>query len=197
MAIPASVRRQFLLAVLLLSRGSAWAHPTKENERLPMIGPAPGFALTDQAGQHVSLAGLHDKVLAITFIYVSCKDICPILTAKMAMLQRKLGADFGPRVRFVSITVEPEIDTPAVLASYAKAHGANLAGWSFLTGSPAQIKDVVKRYGAFAKRQKPGDVDHLFLTSLIDRRGNLRVQYLGYRFEPDEMLRDVHALMRE
>ena len=56
---------------------------------------------------------------------------------------------------------------------------------------------MVKRYGAFAKRQKPGDVDHLFLTSLIDRRGNLRVQYLGYRFEPDEMLRDIRALMRE
>ena len=197
MANPSSVRRRFLLAVLVLGRGSARGHATKENERLPTIGPAPGFALTDQAGQRVSLADLHDKVLAITFIYATCKDICPILTAKMAMLQRELGADFGPRVRFVSITVEPEIDTPAVLASYAKAHGANPAGWSFLTGSPAQIKDVVKRYGAFAKRQKPGDVDHLFLTSLIDRRGNLRVQYLGYRFQPDEMLRDVQALMRE
>ena len=199
MATPSSVRRQFLLTVMVLVLGgaSAWGHATKENERLPMIGPAPAFALTDQAGQRVSLADLHDKVLAITFIYATCKDSCPILTAKMAMLQRELGADFGPRVRFVSITVEPEIDTPAVLASYAKARGANLAGWSFLTGSPAQIQDVVKRYGAFAKRQKPGDVDHLFLTSLIDRRGNLRVQYLGTRFEPDEMLRDVRALMRE
>lgn len=197
MANPSSVRRQFLLAVLLLSRGPASGHATKENERLPTIGPAPGFALTDQAGQRVSLAELHGRVLAITFIYATCKDSCPILTAKMVMLQRELGTDFGPRVRFVSITVEPEIDTPAVLASYAKAHGANLAGWSFLTGSPTQIQDVVKRYGAFAKRQKPGDVDHLFLTSLIDRRGKLRVQYLGYRFEPDEMLRDVRALMRE
>lgn len=197
MANPSSVRRQFLLAVLLLSRGPASGQETKENERLPTIGPAPGFALTDQAGQRVSLAELHGRVLAITFIYATCKDSCPILTAKMVMLQRELGTDFGPRVRFVSITVEPEIDTPAVLASYAKAHGANLAGWSFLTGSPTQIQDVVKRYGAFAKRQKPGDVDHLFLTSLIDRRGKLRVQYLGYRFEPDEMLRDVRALMRE
>ena len=197
MAIPSSVRRQFLLTVLALGGASAWGHATKENERLPTIGPAPGFALTDQAGQRVSLADLHDKVLAITFIYATCKDSCPILTAKMAMLQRELGPDFGPRVRFVSITVEPQIDTPAVLASYALAHGANVAGWSFLTGSPAQIQDVVKRYGAFAKRQKPGDVDHLFLTSLIDRRGNLRVQYLGYRFGPDEMLRDIRALMRE
>ena len=65
------------------------------------------------------------------------------------------------------------------------------------TGNSAEIQDVVRRYGAFAKRLKPGDVDHLFLTSLIDRKGMLRVQYLGYRFDPDEMLRDLEALLRE
>ena len=193
----ASIRRQIVFAPLALCASRAWGHGSKANARLPVIGPAPGFALTDQAGQRVSLADLHDKVLAVTFIYATCKDSCPILTAKMAVLQRELGADFGPRVRFVSITVEPEVDTPEVLALYAKAHGANLAGWSFLTGSAVQIQDVVKHYGAFAKRQKPGDVDHLFLTSLIDRRGDLRVQYLGYRFESAEMLKDVRALMRE
>jgi protein SCO1/2 len=115
----------------------------------------------------------------------------------MAMIQRKLGADFGARVRFASITVEPELDTPAVLKAYADRYSADLAGWSFLTGSSTEIKDVVSRYGAFAKRVKPGDVDHLFLTSLIDRKGMLRVQYLGYRFDPDEMHRDLRALLDE
>jgi protein SCO1/2 len=113
------------------------------------------------------------------------------------LLQQQLGADFGPRVRFVSVTVEPEIDTPAVLTSYARRFDADLAGWSFLTGSSAAISDVVKRYGAYAKKVKPGDVDHLFLTSLVDRQGMLRVQYLGYRFKPDEMLRDLQSLLRE
>ena len=103
----------------------------------------------------------------------------------------------GPRVRFVSVTVEPEVDTPAVLKAYAERFGADLAGWSFLTGSVAEVNDVVRRYGSFAKRVKPGEVDHLFLTSLIDRRGMLRVQYLGYRFDPDEMLRDLRSLLRE
>jgi hypothetical protein len=106
----------------------------------------------------------------------------------MATLQRRLGADFGSRVRFVSVTVEPEIDTPAVLTAYAKRYDADLAGWSFLTGSSAEIGDVVRRYGAYSRKVKPGDVDHLFLTSLVDRQGMLRVQYLGYRFEPEEML---------
>jgi protein SCO1/2 len=89
------------------------------------------------------------------------------------------------------------VDTPAVLKAYADKFDADPAGWSFLTGTGTEIQDVVRRYGAFAKRLKPGDVDHLFLTSLIDRKGMMRVQYLGYRFDPDEMLRDLRALLRE
>jgi protein SCO1/2 len=183
-----------MLAACALHAGG---HESKAKGRLPTVGAAPDFALTDQSGSRVALADQRGKVLAVTFIYATCKDTCPILTAKMAVLQRQLGADFGPRVRFASITVEPEIDTPAVLKAYADKFDANHAGWSFLTGSSAEIQDVTRRYGAFAKRLKPGDVDHLFLTSLIDRKGMLRVQYLGYRFDPDEMLRDLRALLRE
>jgi len=189
--------RLMLLAVLGVCATCASAHEAKGNARLPVVGPAPDFALTTQAGERLSLTDLRGKVLAVTFIYATCKDTCPILTAKMAALQQRLGADFGPRVRFVSVTVEPEVDTPAVLKAYAERFGADPAGWSFLTGSGAEVNDVVRRYGAFAKRVKPGEVDHLFLTSLVDRRGMLRVQYLGYRFDPDEMLRDLRSLLRE
>ena len=190
-------RRSMLLALLGACITPAAAHEAKGNERLPVVGWAPDFALTTQYGERLSLTDLRGKVLAVTFIYATCKDTCPILTAKMATLQRRLGADFGPRVRFVSVTVEPEVDTPAVLEAYAERFGANPAGWSFLTGTGAEVSDVVRRYGAFAKRVKPGEVDHLFLTSLVDRRGMLRVQYLGYRFDPDEMLRDLRSLLRE
>jgi protein SCO1/2 len=194
---PAWRLRAALLALLAAWALQAWGHGSAAKGRLPTVGAAPEFALTDQSGERVALTDLRGKVLAVTFIYATCKDTCPILTSKMAVIQRKLGADFGPRVRFASITVEPEIDTPAVLKAYAAAHSADVAGWSFLTGSSAEIQDTVKRYGAFAKRVGPGDVDHLFLTSLIDRKGMLRVQYLGYRFDPDEMLRDLRALLRE
>ena len=183
-----------LLAAFTLN---AWAHQSKSVGRLPTVGPAPAFTLTDQSGKPVALADHRGKVIAVTFIYATCKDTCPILTAKMATIQRKLGADFGAKVRFASITVEPEIDTPAVLNAYAEKHGADPAGWSFLTGTAKEIQDVVRRYGAYAKRNKAGDVDHLFLTSLIDRKGMLRVQYLGYRFDPAEMERDLRALLSE
>jgi protein SCO1/2 len=186
-----------LLVLLGACVTPAAAHDAKGTERLPVVGRAPDFALTTQSGERLSLTDLRGKVLAVTFIYATCKDTCPVLTAKMATLQRRLGADFGPRVRFVSVTVEPEVDTPAVLTAYAQRFDADPVGWSFLTGTGAEIGDVVRRYGAFAKRVRPGEVDHLFLTSLVDRRGMLRVQYLGYRFDADEMLRDLRSLLRE
>ena len=170
---------------------------TMATERLPQIGPAPVFTLTAQDGKKLSLADLRGRVIAITFIYASCADTCPLLTAKMAGLQARLGADFGPRVFFVSVSVDPERDTPEVLGRYAQAHGANAAGWAFVTGSPAEIREVAKRYGVFYKKQPRGDVDHTFLTSLIDQHGTLRVQYLGVRYDPEEMLRDLQSLLME
>jgi protein SCO1/2 len=172
-------------------------HEDREHARLSKIGPAPDFTLTTQDGQPLSLANLRGKVAVATFIYASCTDTCPLLTAKMAGIQKRLGSDFGSRVFFVSVTVDPERDTPEVLGRYARAHGANLDGWAFLTGSPAQIREVSRSYGIFVKKQEHGDVDHTFLTSIIDPGGTLRVQYMGVRFDPEEMLRDIRSLLRE
>ena len=75
--------------------------------------------------------------------------------------------------------------------------GANLAGWSFLTGSRAQIEGVALRYGVFVRKTARGDVDHTLLTSIVDQQGIMRVQYLGIRFDPEEFLRDLRSLLRE
>jgi len=181
---------------------AAWSpagmgHEDGKHARLSKIGPAPDFTLTTQDGHPLSLASLRGKVAVATFIYASCTDTCPLLTAKMAGIQKRLGSDFGSRVYFISVTVDPERDTPEVLGRYARTHGANLGGWAFLTGSPAQIRDVSRSYGIFVKKQERGDVDHTFLTSIIDPHGTLRVQYMGVRFDPEEMLRDIRSLLRE
>ena len=167
------------------------------DSRLPVIGPAPAFALDSARGQRVALADLHGKVLALTFVFTTCSSSCPILTAKMVEIGRSLGSDFGPRVAFVAISVDPLNDTPARLRDYAAAHRADVPGWFFLTGAPGEIGEVVRRYGAYARRTEGGSVDHLFLTSLIDRTGRLRVQYLGTSFDPREMQRDLQLLLRE
>jgi len=164
-----------LLTIVLARPADALCHEAGKDERLPKIGPAPEFNLTDQDGRRVALKELRGKVLAVTFIFASCTDTCPLLTAKLAAVQDRLGAAFGPDVRFVSITVDPERDTPHVLKRYAQAHRANSAGWSFLTGTPAEIRRIAGRYGVIYKKTASGDVDHTFLTSLIDRGGTLRV----------------------
>jgi protein SCO1/2 len=79
---------------------------------LPKIAPAPEFALTSQDGAPVTLADFRGKVVAVTFIYTLCSSTCPVLTPMMSSVQDQLGRDFGRRIAFVSITVDPERDTP-------------------------------------------------------------------------------------
>ena len=185
----------FLLAALLASPGLA--HDASQNGRLPVIGPAPGFTLTSQTGNPVSIGDFRGKVVAVTFIFASCTDTCPLLTDKMGQVQDKLGDRFGKDIVFVSITVDPQRDTPEALKQYAEVFGANPQGWYFLTGAPDAIGDVLRRYGVYARKTSTGDVDHTFLTSLIDTQGNLRVQYLGYRWDPEEFRHDLLDLVDE
>jgi protein SCO1/2 len=186
-----------ILIVIIIAGWLTAAVSLADGENLPKIKPAPEFTLTKQDGKRLALKDLRGKALAVTFIFASCADTCPLLTAKMAGIQNRLGSDFGGKIYFVSITVDAERDTPEVLKRYAEGHKANPAGWAFLTGTPAEIREVAKRYGIYYKKTPRGDVDHTFLTSLVDQNGTLRVQYMGVKFDPDEMLRDLQSLMRE
>jgi protein SCO1/2 len=173
------------------------AHDAPHEQRLPTIGVAPDFTLTSQDGAEVTLQAFRGKVVAVTFIYTSCPDVCPLLSDKLAGVQDELGADFGAKFAFLSITVDPEHDTPEVLKDHAEALDANLAGWSFLTGAPATVREVAHRYGVAMVPAADGQVDHTLLTTLVDRRGIMRVQYLGYRFDPDEFRHDLLRLLNE
>jgi protein SCO1/2 len=144
------MRAAFVLILgLLTSPALVQAHEAahQEEQRLPTIRAAPDFALTSQDGAEVTLGAFRGKVVAVTFIYTSCPDVCPLLSDKLARVQDELGADFGARIAFLSITVDPERDTPAVLKEYAEAFDADVAGWSFLTGEPATVLDVARSYG--------------------------------------------------
>jgi protein SCO1 len=186
-----------LVLVLAMLGWPTLAHEAAHEQRLPTIGAAPDFALTSQDGVEVTLGALRGKVVAVTFIYTWCPDVCPMLTDKLARVQDALGPDFGSKVAFVSITVDPERDTPDVLKEYAAAFDANLAGWSFLTGTPAAVRDVAQGYGVAVAPAADGQVDHTLLTTLVDRQGNMRVQYLGYRFDPEEFQHDLLDLVNE
>lgn len=185
-----------LAGMLLAFPVGALGGATGNDSALPRIGPAPGFTLVSQSGRQVSLRDLRGRVTVVTFMFAGCSDTCPLLTSKLAGIQRRLG----PRaddVRFAAITVDPLNDTPAVLAAYGKALGVDPTRFTFLTGSVQQIDAVTRAYAVFRKQQPGSGIDHTFLTSLIDRQGVLRVQYLGVRFDPQEFLRDLTSLVNE
>ena len=182
--------------VLLVVLGLAQVdQAAAESERLPILGSAPDFTLTNQDGAPLALSELHGKVVVVSFIFTRCPGPCPLLTAKLVGIQKQLGDAFGKDVFFLSVTVDPEHDRPEVLKRYADAMGCDLSGWAFLTGTAAQVRDVTRQYGVFHQQQASGNVDHNVLTSLIDRSGQLRVQYMGERFDPAEFLQDLQYLM--
>jgi protein SCO1 len=157
-------------------------------------GPAPEFVLVDQSGQPLALQDLRGKVVLLTFIYSACADVCPLITAAMTGLQQHLTARERPDVFFLSVTVEPEVDTPAVLQAYAEHHGADLTSWAFLTGSPPAVQAVWQVFGLTVKRRAEGGVNHPAWTFLIDREGMVRYRYLGSLLEVETMLEDMRAL---
>jgi protein SCO1/2 len=186
-----------LTFVMRASPSNDPADRVSDQQPLPKIAPAPLFALISQDGTQVRLSDLRGKVVAVTFIFTFCSVTCPVMTPIMSSVQRQLGPDFGDKVVFASITIDPERDTPEMLKLYAQAHGADVAGWSFLTGPVPVIQDLTRRYGVFASKKVDGDIEHSFLTSVIDRHGMLRVQYLGVRFDPNEFRFDLVNLMKE
>jgi protein SCO1 len=185
----------FIALALLSFPMAALARDAGGGNSLPVIGPAPPFMLTSQDGKPVALADLRGKVVAVTFIYTECPDICPMLTQKMVQVQDELGPDFGKKIAFVSISLDPEHDTPAVLKDYAQFWGAKPEGWSFLTGSLEAVRDVTRRYGVFFSKKEDGSVEHSQLTTLVDADGQMRVQYLGARFDPEEFRRDLVSIV--
>jgi len=145
----------------------AWAHPALAHDPAPHASgrdaaavPAapvpnrwganyfPNVTLITQDGKPVRFYEdlLKDKSVAINVIYTSCKDECPLETARLVQLQRLMGERMGRDIFFYSISIDPERDTPQVLKAYSEKYGVG-PGWLFLTGRPEDIKAVVKKIG--------------------------------------------------
>lgn len=174
----------------------AFASKPASAEPLPRIGPAPAFTLTDQDGKRLSLRDLRGQIAVVTFIFTTCSDTCPVLTAKLVGVGRQLAP--ADPVRFIGITVDPLHDSPAVLKRYAEAFSAQPPRFAFLTGDFDAIHKVVRGYGVYyGQKDSKGGIEHTFLTSIVDPSGTVRVQYLGTRFDPNEFLGDLKSLIEE
>jgi cytochrome oxidase Cu insertion factor (SCO1/SenC/PrrC family) len=151
----------------------------------------PSVSLIDQHGTAVSLASLRGKPVLIDFIYTSCASTCPLLTAKMASIAHQLGPVLGADVTMVSITLDPEHDRPAELAKYAKSHDADENGWIFLTGTPAQIDQVLAQFKLRRTRESDGTITHSIEAFLLGPDGHQVRQYSALDVSPDAVVADV------
>lgn len=95
---------------------------------------------------------LDGRVVAINVMYTNCKGACPMLTQKLAQVSRELGDLFGTQIYFVSVSNDPERDTPQALSEFARNQGVNLDGWTFLTGSKLKVDGVIKKIGLYSSR---------------------------------------------
>jgi protein SCO1 len=155
------------------------------------------FKLTDQDGQPFRFAASKGKIVLINFIFTTCPDVCPLLTANFAALQRTLDEKKTNDYLLLSITTDPERDTAAVLKDYAGRFKADLKHWSFLTGTRPELAKVWKGFGINVARNESGQVQHTTFTTLVDRQGNRRVDYYGEKWRNDEVLKDIHRLLAQ
>lgn len=152
---------------------------------LPVVGTLPAFTLIDQDGRPFGADALRGKVWVADFVFTRCPDVCPAITARMKALQDRLPAgDDG--VRLVSISVDPEHDTPSALTAYAARFGAR-PGWTFLTGPRDDVATLL-RDGfkvAWADGGPPSSpITHSDRFALVDRALRIRRYYHATGDEP-------------
>jgi protein SCO1/2 len=152
---------------------------------LPHRLPLPDFALTNQHGQLVSLATLRGAVWIADIIFTRCAGPCPLMTQRLSDLQAQLPA--GLPVKLVTLTTDPEFDTPPVLSRYGERFRADFNRWLFLTGAKAEIVrlavDGLKLVVIEKKPEERGDPADLFVHStlfvVVDKEGRLRGSFEG------------------
>ena len=185
--------------ILLCAVSWGWAHEDTRLAPAKMVrqrieGRAPELALVNQSGQPLTLMELRGKVVLLTFTYSTCAEVCPLITAAMVTLQQRLTAAERQQVFFLSVTAQPEVDTPAVLHAYAHRLGVDLASWAFVTGHPQAVQAVWQAFGLTVKPRATGVVDHPAWTFLIDREGMVQYRYLGSLLEVETIVEDMRTL---
>lgn len=153
-----------------------------------------GFTLTERSGRDVRLSDLAGRPFVLAFVFTTCSTICPAMSARMKGLQDALE---GTDARLVSVTVDPETDTPEVLAEYAARYGADPERWWFLTGSEEQI-DALVRSVSLVRAKDPQaplglQVTHSSRLIVVDGEGVVRGYFDG---QGDEGVRGAEERVR-
>jgi protein SCO1/2 len=192
-----------LIVAVLFYRLFAGA-PVSQASELRKFNIVPPFALTERSGKTITNADLMGKIWVADFVYTTCPGPCPLVTASLARVQNAVMHD--PHVQLVTFTVDPQTDTPPVLAAYANKFGADPDRWWFLTGPEKPLYDLIQN-GFYQvvqdnRGQPPQDgqftVTHSTKMVLVDADGDVRGFYDGV--DPDgraDLLKGIKILEKE
>jgi len=168
----------------------------------PVLGELPAFSLTDQDGKDFGSADLRGNVYVVTFFFTSCVTICPkVLKAAKALQDRYKRAELD--IRLVSITVDPENDSPARLRKFGEEYGADFSSWTFLTGSRPELESlIVDGFKTYMGEREEGadglmDIGHGSRFVLVDEAGGVRGHYEISPLGSDEVFHRSQHVLRE
>lgn len=185
-------------------------------ESLPVYMTIPDWPFTDQEGRTFWLGQTRGKVVVLGMIYTHCPDVCPLITARMREIQEQVAAEgLSDQVFFVTITFDPERDTPEVMRRYAQARKVDFTNWAFLTGDPSTIRHLTEVLGIYTERvylingtpaaetpQASGGaatylINHTDRIFLVDRQGRVRALLPGSQTELKDAMEKIRRLVRE
>lgn len=159
--------------------------------RLREGDPVPPFALRDQLDRPLTQDDLQGRWTVLTFIFTRCPvpEFCPLMSQRFRTLQQQLAAagSAGTPVQLLSITLDPEFDTPPILRAYGESYGADPARWRLATGTKEQIMALTRAFAVHTEQSR-GTLDHTLATALIGPDGRVRTIWRGNDWKPDEVL---------
>ena len=191
---PVRLLRLALIAAALAALAACdWLGPGYNGINLTGVDWGRDFRLSDADGRERSLADWRGKYVMLFFGYVYCPEVCPSALVRAAEVRNALGAD-RDRIQVITVTLDPERDTPAQIRDYAAAFDPSFVG---LWGTPERIKEVAKEFRVYYQKVPTGSsysIDHTALTFVFDPEGRLRLAW-GHRQTSEQYIADFRKLM--
>ncbi len=154
----------------------------------------PPFSLTNQNGERTSLDTFRGRPFVLTFVFTRCPlpNFCPRMSNNFEELQAaiKTGGRVLANTRLLSVTLDPEFDTPKVLADYAVFHHADPQTWTFATGSQNEIDALTRAFSVY-RQNEGGTISHGLATALIDKDGKIAQIWRGNAWKPLEVIEQI------
>jgi protein SCO1/2 len=159
----------------------------------------PNFTLRNQDDREIHIRNYRGKALLLTFIYTRCPvpDYCTLMSDNFAQIDRELGKDpeIYAKTHLLSISIDPEYDTPKVLRSYGAAHteryqNETFAHWEFASGTKEQVKEIAQYFGLTYFPEKD-QIIHALRTVIVNPDGKIAKVYSGNEWKPEEVLAEI------